>query len=132
MLADTIEKLPTNSIGTGQFVIGANKVRPRVNTRFRRDEKMGIYMQVYNFQVDALTHKPEGEVEYEVTKNGTNESVFDFTEDLTALTGGASQMIIEKLLPLQNFAPGDYTLKMKVMDKKRNQTLTPTATFTVL
>ena len=41
-------------------------------------------------------------------------------------------MIIEKLLPLQNFAPGDYTLKMKVMDKKRNQTLTPTATFTVL
>ena len=33
--------------------------------------------------------------------------------------------------PLQNFAPGDYTLKMKVMDKKRNQTLTPTATFTV-
>ena len=132
VLADDIEKLPTNSIGTGQFVIGANKVRPRVNTRFRRDEKMGIYMQVYNFQVDPLTHKPEGQVEYEVTKNGTNESVFDFTEDLTALTGGASQMIIEKLLPLQNFAPGDYTLKMKVMDKKRNQTLTPTATFTVL
>jgi hypothetical protein len=132
VLADDIQKLPTNSIGTGQFVIGASKVRPRVNTRFRRDEKVGIYLQVYNFELDALTHQPDGEVEYEVTKNDTNEKVFDFSEDLTKLTGGAAQMIIEKLLPLQNFAPGDYTLKMKVMDKKRNQTLTPTATFTVL
>ena len=65
-------------------------------------------------------------------KNGTNEKVLDFSEDLTKLTGGAAQMVLEKLLPLQNFAPGDYTLKMKVTDKKRNETLTPTATFTVL
>jgi GWxTD domain-containing protein len=132
VLADTIEKLPTTSIGTGQFVIGASKVRPRVNGKFRRDEKVGIYLQVYNFELDQLTHKPDGEVQYEVTKNGTNEKVFDFSEDLTQLTGGAAQMVIEKLLPLQNFAPGDYTLKMKVIDKKRNETLSPTATFTVL
>ena len=78
VLADEIEKLPTNSIGTGQFVIGANKVRPRVNTKFRRDEKVGIYLQVYNFQLDPLTHKPEGQVEYEVTKNGTNETCLRF------------------------------------------------------
>jgi hypothetical protein len=132
VLADTIEKLPTTSIGTGQFVIGASKVRPRVNGRFRRDEKVGIYLQVYNFELDQLTHKADGEVQYEVTKNGTNEKVFDFSEDLSQLTGGAAQMVIEKLLPLQNFAPGDYTLKMKVIDKKRNETLSPTATFTVL
>jgi GWxTD domain-containing protein len=132
VLADMIEKVPTKSIGAGQFVIGASKVRPRVNTRFKRDEKVGIYLQIYNFETDALTHKPDGEVEYEVVKSGTNERVFEFTEDLTKLTGGASQMIVEKLLPLQDFAPGDYTLKMKVTDKKRNETLTPTATFTVL
>jgi GWxTD domain-containing protein len=132
VLADMIEKVPTTSLGTGQFVIGASKVRPRVNGRFRRDEKVGIYLQIYNFELDQLTHKPEGEVLYEVVKNGTNEKVFDFTEDLTKLTGGAAQMVIEKLLPLQNFEPGDYTLKMKVIDKKRNETLSPTATFTVL
>jgi hypothetical protein len=32
---------------------------------------------------------------------------------------------------LKDLAPGDYTLKMKVVDKKRNQTLTPSAGFTV-
>ena len=132
VLADMIEKLPINSIGVGQFVIGASKVRPRVNSKFRRDEKVGIYMQLYNFETDATTHKPDGEIQYEVVKNDTNEKVLDFSEDLTTLTGGASQMIIERRLPLLNFAPGDYTLKIKVTDKKRNETLTPTATFTVL
>ena len=132
VLADMIEKVPTTSIGTGQFVIGTSKVRPRVNGRFRRDDKLYIYMQLYNFQTDQTTHKPDGEIQYEVIKNDTNEKVLDFSEDLTKLTGGAAQMVLEKGLPLLNFAPGDYTLKIKVTDKKRNETLSPTATFTVL
>jgi len=132
VLADVIEKLPTKSTGQGQFVIGASKVRPRVNARFRRDEKFYFYMQLYNFETDEITHKPEGEIQYEVIKNGTNEKVLDFSEDLTKLTGGATQMVVEKGLPLQDFAPGDYTLRIKVTDKKRNETLTPSATFTVL
>jgi GWxTD domain-containing protein len=127
VLADMIEALPTKSIGTGQFVIGASKVRPRVNTTFKRDEKVGIYLQVYNFEQDETTHKLSGNIQYQVFKNGSPDALFDFTEDVTK-----SQMVIEKMLPLQNFAPGDYTLKMKVTDKNRNETLTPTATFTVL
>ena len=43
----------------------------------------------------------------------------------------AQQVTIEKLLPLQNLKPGQYTLKMKVTDRNRNQTLIPSATFTV-
>ena len=66
-----------------------------------------------------------------ITKNGSNEKVFEFSEEVSAISGGASQVVIEKLLPLQNMEPGQYTLRMKVVDKKRNQTLTPSATFTV-
>ena len=132
VLADLIEPLPTGNIGTGQFVIGATKVRPRVNGKFRRDEKVNIYMQLYNFETDETTHKPDGEIQYEVVKNGTNEKVLEFSEDLTSLTGAAAHLLLEKRLPLANFAPGDYTLKIKVTDKMRNQTLTPSATFTVL
>ena len=32
---------------------------------------------------------------------------------------------------VQGFEPGQYTLKIKIVDKRRNQTLTPSATFTV-
>jgi len=132
ILADLIEKVPTRSIGAGQFVVGDSKVRPRLNDTFRHDEKMGIYLQLYNFGPDEKTQKPNGTVQYEVTKNGTNEKIFDFSEDVAKLPDASAQQVtIEKILPLQTLKPGQYTLKMKVTDRNRNQTLTPSATFTV-
>jgi len=133
VLADLIEKVPTRSIGTGQFVIGTSKVRPRIGETFHRDEKMGIYLQIYNFTTDEKTRKPSGTVEYEVVKTGSNEKIFDFSEQIDKIEGASGQQVtIEKLLPLQNMEPGQYILKMKVQDKLGNQVLTPQATFTVV
>jgi hypothetical protein len=42
-----------------------------------------------------------------------------------------SQVTVEKLLPLNTLSPGQYTLRLKVTDKNRNQTLTPSVQFTV-
>jgi GWxTD domain-containing protein len=132
IIADLIEKVPTKSIGTGQFVIGTSKVRPRLNETFRRDEKMGIYLQLYNFGPDEKTQKPNGQIEYEVVKNGTNKKVFEFTEEIGKMDNASStQTTVEKVLPLKDMEPGQYTIRMKVLDRNRNQTLTPTATFTV-
>lgn len=132
ILADQIEKVPTRNIGTGQFVIGDSKVRPRVTESFRRDEKMGIYFQVYNFGAEEKSQRPSGDIQYEVVKNGTNQKIFEFTEDLKQVPGASAQQVtVEKLLPLEKLDPGQYTLKMKVTDRVRNQTLTPSATFTV-
>jgi hypothetical protein len=133
ILADAIERVPTRSIGVGQFVLGSFKVRPRLDDTFRYDEKMGIYFQLYNFAPDEKTQRPNGTIEYEIVKNGTNEKILDFTEDVAKLPeASAQQVTVEKLLPLQTVKPGRYTLKMTITDKNRNQTLTPTATFTVI
>ena len=132
ILADLIEKVPSKSIGTGQFVIGGSKVRPRMDDVFKHDEKMGIYLKLYNFGAEEGTHLPSGQVEYEVVKNGTNEKIFNFTEDVGLIPGAStSQVTIEKLLPLNTLVPGQYTLRLKVTDKNRNQTLTPSVQFTV-
>ncbi len=129
VLADLIEKVPTRSIGAGQFVIGSTKVRPRVSESFSRDEKMGIYVKVYNFEADEKTRKPVGQVVYEVNKVGSTEKIFEFTEEIK--DGSPTEVTIEKLLPLKSLAPGQYELKMKVTDKIRNQTVNPSAKFTV-
>jgi hypothetical protein len=132
ILADIIEKVPTKSIGTGMFVIGDTKVRPRLGDSFKREEKMGVYLQLYNFGVDEKTHKPNADIQYEIVKSGSNEKIIDFTEPASSIPGASgSQITIEKLLPLKTLAPGQYELKMKVTDKIRNQTLTPSAKFTV-
>jgi|HubBroStandDraft_3_1064219.scaffolds.fasta_scaffold01950_2 GWxTD domain-containing protein len=132
ILADLIEKVPTRSIGSGAFVIGDTKIRPRLNDTFDRNEKLGIYMQFYNFGPDEKTNKPNGSIQYEITKAGIEKPVLDYTEEVSQIPGSSSQQVtVEKLLPLQSLDPGEYTLKMKVVDKNRNQTLTPTANFTV-
>ena len=133
ILADTIEKLPTRSIGGSMFAIGDTKVRPRVGDRFKQDEKMGIYFQVYNFMPDEKTQKPSGSVEYEIDKAGAgNEKVLEFSEDLLKIPNvSANQVTIEKLLPLKAFAPGNYILKIRAMDKRANQMVQQQVNFTV-
>ncbi len=132
VLADLIEEVPTRSIGTGQFVIGRNKVRPRINNTFRRDEKMGIYIKLYNFSEDEKTKKPNGKVDYEVVRSGTSDKILEFSEPVDKINGVSnSQATIAKLLPLQSLTPGQYTLRLKVTDNLKKQTLTPSATFTV-
>ncbi len=131
ILADLMEKLPPKSIGTGQFAIGSTKVRPRIDNTFKRDEKLGIYLQLYNFEMDEQTKKPEGTIEYEISKNGSTEKVFEFSEDVKSVAGGAAQVTVEKLLPLKDLAPGQYTLRIKATDKKRNQTVNQSAVFTI-
>jgi GWxTD domain-containing protein len=132
ILADVIEKVPTNSIGTGQFVVGDTKVRPRINDTFDRKEKLGIYTQLYNFGPDEKSKKPNGSIEYELVKNGVEKPIFDYSEQLATVPGASAQQVtIEKLLPLESLEPGQYTLKLKVVDNNRNQTLTPTASFTI-
>jgi len=132
ILADVIERVPTTSIGAGQFVIGDTKVRPRLNDTFSRSEKLGIYTQFYNFSPDEKTKKPNGSIQYEIVKNGSDKALLDYTENVSDIPGASAQQVtVEKLLPLQSLEPGQYTLKMKVVDNNRNQVLTPSANFTV-
>ena len=131
ILADVLEDVPTRSIGTGQFVIGTSKVRPRMGDSFRRNEKMGIYMKLYNFEPDEKTAKPTGTIDYEIVRTADNSKVIEFSEEITALEGSASQMILKKLLPLATMEPGQYTLKIKVTDKLRDQSLTQSAQFSI-
>ena len=132
MLADLLESVPMRNIGTGQFVIGDTKVRPRIGGIFRRDEKLGIYMKMYNFGVDEQTRKPQGEVLYEVVKTGTADPIVSLTEDVSKIPqASGAQVTIQKLLPLEQFLPGSYTLRLKITDKNRNKTLTQSGPFTV-
>ena len=129
ILADLIQPLPTNQVGTGPFVIGGTKVRPSVNQTFTRDQKLGIYMQVYNLGLDAKTHKPSLDVEYELLKDG--KSLLAQTEDAAKLKDASQQFTLEKQMPLSVLQPGKYTVQIKVTDNINKQTLLPSTTFEV-
>jgi len=129
ILADLIQPLPMSQVGSGPFVIGSTKVRPSVKGNFTRDQKLGIYMQVYNLSLDPKTHKPSAEIEYNITKDG--QEVWKTTEDAAKVANASQQMTIEKQMPLQPLQPGKYTVAIKVTDNITKQSVNPAASFEV-
>ena len=129
ILADRLERVSTRQIGKGQFVIGSTKVRPSVGEKFSRNQRLGIYLQVYNLATDEKTRKPSATVEYALLKNG--QTLFQLTENSDQIKGAFQQITVEKLLPLESLEPGRYKLQVKVTDRIKKQSITPTATFTI-
>ncbi len=131
ILADKIEKVATKDIGKGQFVIGSTKIRPSVSERFRRNERLGIYLQVYNLGTDEKTHRPDATIEYALV-NTSNQAIFQASEKTEQMKAASGQQVtLEKVLPLESLQPGRYTLQVKVTDNINNKSITPTASFIV-
>jgi len=130
ILADVIERVPTKNVGSGQFVIGNSKVRPAVGETFSPNDRMGIYLQVYNLAVSEQTHKPDASIEYAIRQG--NKTVFTHTENTSEMERAGQQLTLEKVLSLKDLPPGDYTLDIKVNDRLRQQTIAPSSTFRIV
>lgn len=129
ILADQILPLPTTQVGTGMFVIGGTKVRPSVNNTFTRDQRLGIYMQVYNLGIDDKTKKPSLDVRYEIEKDG--KSLLDQPEDAANLKKASQQFTAVKTMGLKGLTPGKYMVQIKVTDNIKKQSVSPSQTFEV-
>jgi GWxTD domain-containing protein len=129
ILADQLEHVPAKQIGTGQFVLGSSKVRPKLDGEFPSNEKLGIYMQVYNLKPDDKTHKSNATFQYTVKKG--SEQVMQFKETSEEMKQTGEQVTIERLLPLATLAPGKYSLEVVATDILSKKTVSKSAEFTV-
>jgi hypothetical protein len=139
IVADVMEPVPTKDVSTGQFVIGLNKVRPRVApadgkpATFKRtkDQKVNFWLQVYNLGVDEKTHKASATFEYDIVNVATNKPVVQKTESTETMGNVGDQITLQKSIASANLQPGVYRVDIKVNDNVSKQTIDPTATFAV-
>jgi GWxTD domain-containing protein len=131
ILADQIEHVPAKQIGTGQFVLGSSKVRPRLEGDFTTADRMGIYMQIYNLKPDDTTHKSSANFQFTVKKGNELVPGMQFKETSEDMKQTGEQITIERFLPLATLPPGKYTLEVDATDMHSNQTISRTADFTV-
>jgi 5-hydroxyisourate hydrolase-like protein (transthyretin family) len=137
IVADQMEPVASKNVGTGYFVIGATKVRPRVPpsdgkpASFKRNQKLNFWMQVYNLTVDDKTHRPSATVEYDLVNTGTNKPVIHTVESTDTMGNIGDQITLQKTLAAANLEPGVYRLQIKVNDNISKQSVDPTATFAV-
>jgi hypothetical protein len=131
ILADQIEHVPAKQIGSGQFVLGSSKVRPRLEGDFTTADKLGIYMQVYNLKPDDKTHKSSANFQFTVKKGSEPVPGMQFKETSEEMKQTGEQVTIERFLPLATLAPGKYTLEVSATDALSKQTISRSADFTV-
>ncbi|MGC2323938.1 MAG: GWxTD domain-containing protein, partial [Terriglobales bacterium] len=136
ILADVMEKVPTKNVGTGSFVIGDTRVRPRVPdagkpVSFKRTQRVNFWMQVYNLGVDQQTHKPSATVEYEITNMASHKAIVHAVDSTQQMGNVGDQLTLLRSLTLAAVEPGLYQVSIKVDDKVSKQSIAPTATLTV-
>jgi GWxTD domain-containing protein len=137
IVADDVEAVPSKSVGTGMFVIGTTKVRPRVAPSdgkpmaFKRGQKVNFWMQVYNLSVDEKTHKPSATFEYDIVNAATNKEVVHAIDSSDKMGNIGDQVTLEKTVQAANLEPGVYHIQIKINDNISKQTLGPSATFAV-
>jgi len=137
IVADVMQPVSTKEIGTGMFVIGNTKVRPRVASSsgkavaFKRTQKVYFWMQIYNLGVDDKTHKPSATFEYNVINAATNKAVIHTVESTDQMGNIGDQVTLEKPLSASSLDPGVYRIQIKVNDNISKQTVDPSATFAV-
>jgi GWxTD domain-containing protein len=137
IVADDVEPVPTNSVGTGMFVIGTTKVRPRVGPGdgqpavFKRGQKVNFWMQVYNLSVNDKTHKPSATFEYDIVNAATNKPVVHAIDSSDKMGNIGDQVTLHKAVASAALDPGVYRIQIKVSDNISKQTVDPSATFAV-
>jgi len=129
ILADQIEHVPAKQIGTGPFVLGSSKVRPRLEGDFTTTDRLGIYLQVYNLKPDEKTHKTDATIVFTVKKGA--EQVMQFKETSAEMKQTGDQITIERLLPLATLTPGKYTLDVSATDDLAHSSISRTADFSI-
>src|SRR5205807_10668343 len=120
IVADQMEPVPTKAIGTGSFVIGAMKIRPRVAPangkpavfKKDRDQKLNFWMQVYNLGVDEKTHKPSATFEDDIVNMATNKPVVQKTESTDQMGNVGEQVTLQKTIAAANLQPGVYKINI--------------------
>ncbi len=130
ILADSIERVASKDVGRGPFVLGGTKVRPAVREEFRPNDRIGVYLQIYNLAIDAKTQKPYATVSYSVHRGG--DIIFNQIETTADMKESGQQITLEKRLGLGALKPGEYKLNITITDWVQNATVTASSPFHVV
>lgn len=137
ILADQMERVPSKDIGTGNFVIGNTRIRPRVPpgvaapVTFHRAQNLNFWMQVYNLGIDEKSKQNAATVEYQIVDLATNKLLLDTQESTSKISPNADQVTLERSVPLASLQPGKYQVTIKVNDGVSKQQIAESAPFVV-
>ena len=129
VLAAKLENLESGAAIT-PFVIGTTKVIPNLSGTFRRNQPVGVYLQIYNAAIDQTTLRPAADAEYVLLKNG--KEIGRQTEDWRQINDAGQRLTLSRLIDTRTLEPGEYQIQIRFRDQVSGETIAPSATFTIV
>jgi len=122
---------------TDPFAFGGLKVVPRGNATFRQADELWYFIEVRNPGKDATTNLPS--LTLTVSIDGTNKEGKKVKMrgasapiDAQEMKGVPGHYSVGQAMPLSTFKPGDYTMKVKLVDTVLNKTYEVQESFKVV
>ena len=139
ILADEMHPVSSRQIGSGNFIIGGDFVRPRVAAttvpaspvKFKRNQELNFWMQFYNLGIDEATKSNSATVTYEITDSASGVVILQKQLESKDLGAHSDQLTVEKTLPIAGLQPGKYKVTVKINDAISKQEIAQSASFVV-
>jgi len=137
ILADTMYAVPSQTIGTGPFILGNMYVRPRVSSnpvtpvKFNRSQKLNFWMQVYNLGIDDKTKSNSATVTYQIQDSATDKVLLETHKESKDLSAHSDQLTMDQSVALAGLQPGKYKVTIRVNDAISKQEIAQSAPFIV-
>jgi len=136
ILADQMNTVSSQQIGSGNFIISNMYVRPRVSQNpatpvsFKRNQVLNFWMQFYNLGIDEATKSNSATVIYQIA-DSTGNVILEKQLESKDLGAHSDQLTVEKSLPIAGLSPGRYKVTVKVNDAITKQEIAQSAPFVV-
>jgi GWxTD domain-containing protein len=139
ILSDNVYEMGTAEPAKSPFAFGKLKVVPKANLLFKSSDELNYFVEVNNPGIDAATNMPKLQYKLDLTGGPDKKTISAPLQEAAALplTGapGPGHFLILSAIPLAEvkpaLKPGDYTLKMKIVDMVSKQSYTVEQSFKV-
>jgi GWxTD domain-containing protein len=127
ILSNNIYALSAAQNPDDPFAFGGIKVIPKGDGRFLQADELWYFFELRNPGVDAASNGPKVQVKVDVEGTTTAKKKVKMGAPLSEavaepLKGVPGHYGIGSSIPLSGFEPGDYTIKLKVIDTVSKQT----------
>ncbi len=132
MLSDILVPAAPSETLLDNFVISRYKVRPLVRPDVSRSAPLGVYLEIYDFSTDPVTHQPDISATLRIFRKGQGLEVINVpvtVEDLS--THYIDRLLFAKSVRVTDLSSGEYLVRFSVTDKIRKETVGIEAPVTI-
>lgn len=131
LVSDTVFNLELMQTPFDPFAFGGTRVIPKPDRAFRRQDETWLFVELRNPAVDA-TGKPKLTTKLELDRNGRTIVKQPLILDPLELKGVRNHYGLGTTLDVSSFAPGEYTVRLKVTDEIAKQAWTREETIQII